>query len=236
MKARAFFLLAAMPLAWLTTAQAQTGGIQIAPVFLEMSHEHNFASLHIRNGRDRPVAFEADVYVWRQIDGEDLLTPTDALLVAPGVFEIAPRGEQTIRLAVPAPDAERELAFRLILRELPTQRPDGARLGFTLEMSLPVFVTPDGAEAALETRAVQSELGAALVLTNTGDAHVQILSMDDLGASAISAPRYLLGGASAEVTLPPQTRDVRLRLAEARGVQSERIVHVDAADNRSPGR
>lgn len=230
---RALFLLAVMPMASLAPARAQTGGIQVAPVMVEMSDERSFASLHIRNGRGRPAAFEADVYVWRQIDGEDVLSPTEALLVAPGVFEIAPGGEQVVRLAAPRPDPARELAFRLILRELPTQRADGARLGFTLEMSLPVFVTPNDARATLEARTEPRSLGTGLVLTNAGSAHAQILSLDDVDAGALAAPRYLLAGASAEVALSARTRSVRLRASEARGELNERIVHVDLSDSRS---
>jgi fimbrial chaperone protein len=233
---RALFVLAVAPMAALTPAHAQTGGIQVAPVMVEMSQERNFASLRVRNGRSQPAAFEADVYVWRQIDGDDVLSPTDALLAAPGVFEIAPGGEQVVRLAVPRPDPGRELSFRLLLRELPTQRADGARLGFTLEMSLPVFVTPANARAELTSHTEPRPLGTGLILTNGGTAHAQILSLDDVESGALAAPRYLLAGASAEIALSARTRAVRMRVSQPGGGHMERIVQIDAADSRSSRR
>ena len=230
---KTLFILAVAPLAAIAPAQAQSGGIQVAPVLVEMAPERGFASLRVRNGRAHAAAFEADVYAWRQIDGEDVLTPSDALLAAPGVFEIAPGAEQVVRLAAPSPDPNRELAFRLILRELPTQRRDGARLGFTLEMSLPVFVTPAGARAVLETRTEPRRLGTGLILTNAGAAHAQILSVSDMDAEALDAPRYLLAGGAAEIALPARTNAVRMRLSEASGSQTERIVHVTSGSRPS---
>jgi hypothetical protein len=44
---RALFVLAVAPMAALTPAHAQTGGIQVAPVMVEMSQERNFASLRL---------------------------------------------------------------------------------------------------------------------------------------------------------------------------------------------
>ena len=103
--------------------------------------DQNIASLRIRNGRDRPVAFEVDVYAWRQRNGEDVHTPSNDVLIAPGVFEIGAESEQIVRLGVNAPAGQSERAYRIILRELPAQRAGGNVLGFTLELSLPVFVT-----------------------------------------------------------------------------------------------
>jgi fimbrial chaperone protein len=230
---KTLFLLAVAPMAAIAPAQAQTGGIQVAPVLVEMAPSHGFASLRVRNGRSHAAAFEADVFAWSQVNGEDVLTPSNALLAAPGVFEIPAGGDQVVRLAVPSPDPQRELAFRLILRELPTQRRDGARLGFTLEMSLPVFVTPSGARAMLQTRTETRGLGVGLVITNEGDAHAQILSVDDMDSGALAAPRYLLAGGSAEVTLSARTNNVRMRFSELSGSQAERIIHVDRPDSRA---
>lgn len=218
---RILFLLLVTPLLS-PTAQAQTGGIQVAPVMVAMSTERGISSLRVRNGRERAVAFEIDAYVWRQDNGRDVLTPTQSLIVAPGVFEIPAGGEQVVRLGVQAPDGETEHAYRIVLRELPPARGEGVLLGFTLEMSLPVFVVPVGAHARMDTQIA----GDTLQLTNTGQAHLQISSIEDMDGGRLEAPRYLLAGASAAIPLPPRARMIRLRATDVAGVQMERIVDV----------
>jgi len=226
--ARALTAIAA--LAFAGPAHAQTGGIQVAPVVVEMTPERSFGSVRVRNARARSTAFEIDVYAWTQVNGEDVLTPTDALIVAPGVFEMAPGAEQVVRVGAIAPGRERETAFRIILRELPTQSTSGARLGFTLEMSLPVFVTPDGAEASVMA---SPEAGSMLTVANVGAAHARMISVEGVNTGAVEAPRYLLAGAEAALTLPPRTREVRMRFYQD-GQAAERIVQVGDADSRPP--
>lgn len=226
--ARALFLLMVLPMAAIAPADAQTGGIQVAPVMMTLSGEQSIASLRMRNGRSRPVAFEVDVYAWSQNNGQDELTPTQDVIVAPSIFEIAAGSEQVVRLGVRAPLQDTERSYRLILRELPMQRPSGSVLGFTLEMSLPVFVTPVGAAPSLQTRTETRGDVRTIVLSNTGHAHLQLSSVEDMDSGALDAPRYLLAGTSAEVLLPANARAVRLRAAEAAGSQTERIVHVEA--------
>jgi len=222
-------LLAIAVLALASPTHAQTGGIQVAPVMVEMTPERSFGSVRVRNARARSTAFEVDVYAWTQVNGEDVLTPTDALIVAPGVFEMAPGAEQVVRAGAIAPGRERETAFRIILRELPTQSTSGARLGFTLEMSLPVFVTPADAEASVTA---SPESNSTFTVTNTGAAHARLISVEGVNTGAVEAPRYLLAGARAELALPPRTREVRMRFYQD-GQAAERIVQVDDADSRS---
>lgn len=231
---RTLVILAIGALAASAPAEAQTGGIQVAPVMVVMTGDHNIASLRVRNGRSRPIAFEVDAYEWRQEGGHDVLTPTQDLLLAPGVFEIAPESEQVVRLGVvTASDAPTERSYRIIMRGLPAQREGGSVLGFTLEMSLPVFVRPEDARGSIQTNTLMRDGGRVLQLTNTGRAHAQIGAVEDMDAGALDAPRYLLAGTSVEIALPPRARTIRLRAADAGGSQTERLVHVEYSDNRA---
>jgi fimbrial chaperone protein len=223
---RALFMLLVLPLATFGEAQAQSGGIQVAPVMVTMTEAHNISSLRIRNGRDAPIAFEVDAYAWRQENGEDVLTPTTDLIVAPTVFEIRDGAEQIIRLGVLAPGGDTERAYRIILRELPRLHREGATLGFTLEMSLPVFVTPTDARANVLTEVRRGADESAVMLLNTGRAHAQ-LSAEEIGGARLEAPRYLLSGASARVAVSPRTETIRIRTAEAGGAQVERVIDVN---------
>lgn len=232
---RALFLfLVAAPIMALDAAQAQqAGGIQVAPVMIAMSAEHNIASLRVRNGRDRAVAFEVDVFDWRQDNGRDVLTPTRDLLVAPGVFEVRAESEQVVRLGVLTANANRERAFRIILRELPPQRESGSVLGFTLELSLPVFIAPIEARGQVEARAEERPWGPVLIIANTGRTHVRLAALETAEAGPVQAPRYLLAGANAEIQLPRQARTIRLVSADIGGAEIERIIHVGRPSQRA---
>lgn len=215
-------LLAAIALvASPSVASAQNvGGIRVAPVLVSLTPERAIGSVRLHNSRAAPVSFEVEAFVWSQVNGQDQLTPTDALVVAPGVFEIAANGEQTIRLGVRGADANSETAYRILLRELPAPREEGVALGFALEMSLPVFVTPQGARAEIASR-IESQ---RLILTNTGASYAQIALLN--GQQRLNAPRYLLAGSSAVIDLPTQAPAIQLLEASAGGQYSERTINV----------
>lgn len=218
--ARALLLLAAMLLA--PAAGAQGRGIQVSPVLISVSPERPISSLRLRNGRPRAAAFEIDAYAWRQEGGEDILTPTDDLIVAPGVFEVAADGEQTVRIGVRGAASETERSYRIVMREIPPVRQGGVVLGLALEMSLPIFVTPADARAQLTSQA----LGDELVLRNAGRAHVQLAAVENMQGARMDAPRYLLAGASAEIALPAGAQSVRVRMGDVATGPSERIIDV----------
>lgn len=213
-------LAAAALLAAPNVAGAQTaGGIRVAPVLVSLSPERAIGSVSLHNGRASAVSFEVEAFTWTQVNGQDQLTPTTTLIVAPGVFEIPAGQEQTLRLGVRNADPNVETAFRILLRELPAERQSGVALGFALEMSLPIFVTPRGARAEIASRTE----GQQLILTNTGRSYSQIALLN--GQQRLDAPRYLLAGASATIELPAQALNLQLHQANASG-QTERTINV----------
>lgn len=207
-------------------AGAQTG-IQVAPVLVNLSPERSISSVRIRNGREEPISFEVDAYAWTQVNGEDVLTPTTDLIVAPAVFEISADGEQTLRLGTRAANPNSESAYRIVLRELPNPHRSGVALGFTLEMSMPVFVTPRGAHSDVTTQVEQDRI----VLTNTGASYAQISLMN--GEQRVPSPRYLLAGTTVEVEAPQGAQQVQLIAAGAGGASNPRVIHVGRSDQHA---
>lgn len=223
---RALFVMLVLPMIVLAPAYAQTGGITVAPVLVTLEPGRNITSIRLRNNRARPVSFEIEANSWRQEFGRDILTPTNELLVAPGVFEVAANSEQVIRLGVQAFDGATEQAYRIIIRELPSAPREGTSVGFRLEMSLPVFIAPTGAEGHLDARTETTPDGPMLVLSNSGRAHVQISSLA-AAAQNVQGPRYLLAGASTSVPLPAPAQSVRILAVQNGRTQVERVVHVE---------
>lgn len=207
-------------------ASAQTGGIQVAPVLVSLSPERAMGSVSLRNGRHRAVSFEVEAYAWTQVNGEDQLVRTNDLIVAPSVFEVVANGEQTIRLGVRNASRDGgEQAYRILLRELPSDQQHGVALGFTLEMSLPVFMTPRGAVAIVTDRVD----GQHIILSNEGASFAQINLMQS--DERLPSPRYLLAGSSAAIELPAQTNGIQLIVSGAGGLHHERTINVGLPDH-----
>ncbi|MGE0044471.1 MAG: molecular chaperone [Hyphomonadaceae bacterium] len=191
-------------------AHAQSAGIRVSPVLIELN-ARSMGSLRIANGRAREASFEMIAYAWTQEGGEDVVAPTQSLLIAPRIFAIAPGREQIVRLAL-APEARggaREQAFRLLMRELPPPtRPETQGPRLVLEMSMPVFATPPNASPSLHARRITIAGRPMLALSNRGSARAAFTQQTP------GLPRYLLAGA--EALAPFNDESVRIRYAGPR--------------------
>ncbi|MGE0597337.1 MAG: molecular chaperone [Hyphomonadaceae bacterium] len=177
-------------------AAQQAGGLRVSPVLIEIPAERGIGSFRVRNDRASEAAFEVQVFAWSQETGEDVLTPTDALIAAPSVFLMPVGGEQIVRLGQPLEirDVSRERAYRVVLRELPSGEPSASGFRVLVEMSMPVFVQPGAAEGRLALSRTRDSSGAsAIAFVNSGAGHVRIGAAH--AQSAIDPPRYVLAGA-----------------------------------------
>jgi fimbrial chaperone protein len=137
-----------------------------------------------------------------------------------------------------APDAHRELAYRLFLQEIPPPpKPGFQGLRVALRIGVPVFVVPAVAAAPVlrwqAARAPQGQLKVSLA--NSGNAHVQVANFklavvggEDLGTHQVSA--YVLPGQSRDWLVkasPMPAAGAVLRLTaqtDAGDVQAEPVV------------
>lgn len=177
-----------------SVATAVPTGLRVSPVVVTFPASSGAGSVRIDNGRATATSFQIDVYRWTQVDGADVLAPTRDIAVAPSIFELAPGAGRIVRVAL-AParrTADREQAFRLIVRELPTGEAVAGRARVVLELSLPVFATVRDAASQL----VAHRDGAAITVANAGSGHMRVLALKTgYGADVVpGAPRYLLAG------------------------------------------
>ena len=115
---------------------------------------------------------------WSQQNGKDVLAPSQDLVVSPPIFKVAPGAAQTVRVGLLKPSsADREVAYRLFLQEVPQPPAPGERgISVALRLGLPVFLLPRGGGAPQLAWRAKSEGGAInLTLANGGNAHVQAL-------------------------------------------------------------
>ena len=166
------FLAATVPNA------AQAGVFSVSPVRIYIAPKDRAVALTINNEGDEELVMQADVYVWKQKpNGEDDLTLTEDLILAPPIMKVAPRSRQVLRLAMlrPRPDSE-QLTYRLIVREVPEAKPADKQLQLQLALafSLPVFITPPGAKRQLACTLARTAVDSVrAVCENTGNAYAQ---------------------------------------------------------------
>ena len=181
----------------------------VIPVRIYFAPRDRAVAVTLTNAGDSPVALQAELYDWQQAaDGSDKLIPTDDLVLAPTVIRLAARSQQVVRLALlRAPDPQRQLAYRMIIREVPELTPgsEGLAVPVALALSLPVFVTPSGARSQVECQPLREVQALQLQCANRGNA-VALLRTARLERGAAVQARfdgaaYLLPGAGRRISL-----------------------------------
>jgi fimbrial chaperone protein len=186
--------------------------IGVNPVRVTLSENQKMGTLTVRNGGTEPMSMQLEVLNWSQEEGNGVFTPTRELIVNPPIFTIPAGGSQLIRVGLRrAPDAQRELTYRIFLQELPPPpSPDFQGAKMLMRVSLPVFVLPKvTAKPVLRWHAVRTSDGALKIsLSNSGNAHIQIANFSlSLPGSAQpwitqQASNYVLIGQSFDWILP----------------------------------
>jgi fimbrial chaperone protein len=197
--------------ALLASPGAGAGTFTISPLRVDFSATMGTAALTVRNEEAAPVVVQAEGFSWSQPEGEDALEATRDLLVSPAVFTLPPGGSQLIRVALRrAPDATRELSYRMVLQEVPqAASPDFTGLQVALRLSIPVFVSPLAASAPVLGWSTHRDDDGSIRLTalNTGSAHVRIQRFALKGMDGKTALyeqpglAYVLPGASRQWTI-----------------------------------
>lgn len=199
---------------------AHAGSFTVNPVRVTLSPSHAVAAITVRNAGSDASVIQLETSRWTQQDGKDVLTPSREILATPPIFTLAPGGSQIVRVGLRRePDPQRELTYRLVLREVPPPQPIAQGLRVALAISMPVFVvSAHPSFSNLQWQAQRLADGRIqLQATNTGSAHVQV------GSIELSLP----GSASPAVTesvatyvLPGNARSWTFKSAVALPVRS----------------
>ena len=209
--------------------------VSVSPVRVTLSASEPLGALTLHNAGTEPVSMQLEVLNWSQEAGKDAFTPTREVLANPPIFTVPAGGSQLVRVGLRrAPDAQRELTYRLILQELPPSDLDLQGAAMAMRISLPVFVLPEvDAKPALRWQAARTPQGALkLSLTNNGNAHIQIANFKlSLPGSAQpwvtkQSSEYVLPGQSRDWTLPANSENP----APPPGVTLQLFAQTDAGD------
>jgi fimbrial chaperone protein len=200
---------------WFIAAPALSGSFQASPTRLHMGLRERATSLHLANTGQETLVLHAEVMRWTQdSQGQDMLEPSNDLVLSPPVVTLAPGMQQVVRLArLTLPDAQQPPSYRLIVREMATasHTPPAAsgQVPFLLAMSLPVFISP--AQPMRRMNCTPEPPPAKLVLgcTNEGNVFARVLRMvlgDPAQPTAqFSGATYVLPGARQRFVLQAET-------------------------------
>jgi fimbrial chaperone protein len=215
---------------------ANAANIGVSPVRVTLSDSQKIGSLSVRNDGAEPITMQMEVLSWSQREGNAVFAATRELLANPPIFTIPAGSSQLVRVGLRrAPDAQRELTYRVILEELPPPpNPDITGSRMTLRISLPVFVSPEiDTKPVLLWQAVRTSQGALKIsLSNNGNAHIQIknfkLSLIDSVQpwATLQTSDYVLAGQSRDWILPANPENP----APPPGVSLKLFAQTDAGD------
>jgi fimbrial chaperone protein len=182
--------------------------LKLYPVRIVLTPDRPIQTMTIHNEGGESFRGQMRLFAWRQADGKDVLEETRDILANPPLFEIRPRGDQIARFGLRAQAGSIEKSYRVLVQEIPTERPKSpGQLQTLLRISIPIFVPPTKATPArLVWRLSPSRNGQVAVdIRNGGAVHVQINRLvlkqggKPIGQQDIA--KYLLPGSSYRATL-----------------------------------
>jgi len=195
-------------------AMLQAASLQVAPVLVEVPAPGATATLKLRNEGAKPLDAQIRIFQWTQVDGADVLTPTNDVAASPPIASLQPNTDYTVRIVRTRKDAAvKEEAYRLLVDELPgpaSGRP--ASVNIALRYSIPVFFTVAGTAPKLSWALVQRANKPVIVATNSGDRRIRLSKLkvtDGKGGVANfgeGLAGYVLGHSSMSFVVPAAAR------------------------------
>jgi len=194
--------------AWL----CQAASLQVAPTRVTIQHDRGADGLTLYNTGSDALHAQVRVFRWWQENGEDVLEPTDELVVSPPMLRLPADSEQLVRVVHtgPPPPAGGERRYRIVVDELPVDQaaPTGPGLRFALRYSIPVFVV-ESADALPQPSLRVRVAPDAIEIVNAGAGSAQLADLalvDAGGRTRVVAPGlsgYVMPGQSRRWPLPP---------------------------------
>ncbi|OLV18632.1 fimbrial biogenesis chaperone [Deinococcus marmoris] len=209
---RAFLFLCLLTL----VSPAQAAKFVLSPVLLNLQPAQGLTtSTTITNTDTVPAEFTAEVLLWTQKDGKEVLVPTRDAVVSPMNFKVAPGRSQVVRVALRRPPTAASVTFRLMIRQQVQPAAAGSS-SVTITpryvFSLPLFAEKAGAQPNVALSAVQRDGATYLVFNNTGNGYgvFRNIRLSGGGQSAELGNQYVLSGSTMELKLPPTLTGARV--------------------------
>ncbi len=194
--------LAALFLVLLIVPAARAQSLSVLPVNVFMGPGQTATSLTVTNQGNSETAIQIRAYAWSQKDGDEQLTPSDAVLLSPPLAKIGPGASQVVRLILRKAPQGQEASYRILIDQIPPPSEPGV-VHVVLRLSILIFAQPAGRCLSDVKFHIENDAGEFyLVAMNAGNLHELIrdvvLTTDDgrtLKAETKALP-YILPGAT----------------------------------------
>ncbi|MGS0741486.1 fimbrial biogenesis chaperone [Glaciimonas sp. GG7] len=179
------------------------------PIGFNLSAERPSGVLQISNTGDDPIRIQVSPVEWKTDGHEEVLIPTDALLLNPPIFSLEPGKVQFMRFGIRHPDrADTEKTYRLLVDEVPDNDPKANGLKTVLHISIPIFVAPKTLQGKISWELKQGKNGLVLDDNNDSNVHSKILQIQinntdnpNTNDGIKITPSYVLSGQHKEWSL-----------------------------------
>lgn len=198
-------------------------GLDISPIYLEVSQENPSTILTLTNNNSTPMSYEITAKQWSQANNQDILTPTDQLIISPPIVKIQPKETQIIRIepreflsALPPKAITTEKSYRVFIDELPDRSQKNQGVTLITNFSLPFFVATDQPKKQLLwDMKTQPKNEFEIQATNMGNEHVRVthLALREPHHQAFSQQNvltYILPGQTHSWTVPITEKNQQL--------------------------
>ncbi|MFS6938075.1 molecular chaperone [Neisseria animaloris] len=157
---------------------SHAAGLQISPTSLSLPAKQRAGIFTLSNTGKEPLTAQVRVFRWEQDEkGENILTPSTAVVASPPMVKLSAGGVQQFRIIRTQPAGSAEEAYRLVVDELPApeKKPKNG-LQFVLRYSVPLFLNQtENPETQLQWQIQSAKNGKALLtVQNVGFAHAQL--------------------------------------------------------------
>ena len=156
---------------------AHAGSLKVNPVHINLPAGSQSTSLKMTNGGAVETSVRVTTFGWSQVDGRDVYTPTDNVIVSPPIFTIPAGKTQLVRIGLRSRGGPG--AYRVIFEEIPAQRPVGGQIQVTLKLNLPLYLLPPGGgKTDVSWKAWRDQSGEMVVEgRNRGSLHSQVTQL-----------------------------------------------------------
>ncbi|MFY0186132.1 fimbria/pilus periplasmic chaperone [Stenotrophomonas rhizophila] len=180
---------------------AWASNVSLFPTSILAPSGDKAAVVTLVNDGDTPERFQVTVLDWSlDADGQDVTSPTKALLAAPSMVEIPPQSRRAVRL-IRTQGVGTSGYFRVLLRQLPQPATPG-RVQLLIHQNLPLAF--EDAKAGPPLLTARFTRGGVL-LTNGGPTAARLTTIGPQGQPAWreGALGWVLPGQSKHVELKP---------------------------------
>ncbi len=193
---------------------ASSGEFRVTPIRLDFDNETRTAIVSVLTEGPDKLNLQIKALEWAQdSNGKDVYTDTSDIIFFPKIMTVEGGEEKTLRAGVQMPPPAREKTYRLFVEEIPQpkKKSEGVNIAIAIRFGIPVFVKPAREDAKAEINKVELSAGVLSVLvTNTGNVHLQVTSVDLKGLDSSGAEVfseqiggwYLLNGRTRLYTAP----------------------------------